>query len=176
MSKSPDLNRESHEINFEAAWDFLKEISVRFGKSYETCRTQCHPPAQGQFGREELDYYGRFLAWYYAVRGANPAGARLYYRDFQARHMAEEMRGHLQEIPWCDAIGSVAKESAEAITAAVKNKSTSEIVKQCSEAITALETIIQMAHVHANEQSRGKVKGEGSRGKVKSIGRTRAVS
>jgi hypothetical protein len=143
---------ESWELNKKAAWDFLKGIAVRMGRSYETARKQCHPPTINHFGNEEMDRYGAFLQFWYAVKAENPEGGSLYVQDLTARDAAEDSPTELSKADWFVQVGKVAKESSEAIEAACNNRSVTEIVVESTQAIAQLQRLMSMAHAQATQE------------------------
>jgi hypothetical protein len=142
---------ESYELNHKAAWEHLKSIATRMGKSYETVRKQCHPPIVNNFGHEEIDRYGAFLQFWYAVKAVNSEGGSLYVQDLIAREAAEDYSGELTKADWLDEIASTAKETSEAIVAACRRESVAEIVVEATQAIAQLQRLISVAHAQADK-------------------------
>jgi hypothetical protein len=138
---------ESYELNHKAAWGHLKGIAPRMGRTYETVRKQCHPPVVNNFGHEEIDRYGAFLQFWYAVKAENPEGGSLYVQDIIARNAAEDY----SKADWLDEIASTAKETSEAIVAACRRESVAEIVVECTQAIAQLQRMISVAHAQADK-------------------------
>jgi hypothetical protein len=126
-----------HKITDAAIDGHAKRVALGLGKNISYIYKMAECP--------EVDRYSRFIQLYLAVRAVNPAGADLYFEDFHARHFAEKYPELLKSVDWCDAIGDVAKECAEAITAAVKNRSQIEVVREVSQAIRSLELLLEIA-------------------------------
>jgi hypothetical protein len=111
-----------------------KEVALKLGKSVsylykmeqeaESCR------------------YTRLLQLYYALP---VEGQALLFEDFRSRHRANQHAHVLRGTDWADAIGDVAKETAEAICAAVKNKNRKEVVREATDAIRSLQYLLELA-------------------------------
>lgn len=133
---------ESWQLNYTAAFDYLKGIATRIGKSYEWCRRQCHAPA------DHPDYYGAFLVWWYAVLSVNPTGADLYINDLIARRDAARCQGELAEAEWSEAVAA-AEEVGQGIAVATRRPDAALIAKEVSEDIEKLRRVLALNRAHA---------------------------
>ena len=139
---------ESWQLNYTAAFDYLKGIATRIGKSYEWCRRQCHAPA------DHPDYYGAFLVWWYAVLSVNPGGADLYINDLIARRDAARCPGELAEAEWSEAVAAAAEEVGQGLAAASRRRDPAAIAKEVSEGIEKLQRVMALNRAHAQPRGR----------------------
>jgi hypothetical protein len=138
---------ESWQLNYTAAFDYLKGIATRIGKSYEWCRRQCHAPA------DYPDYYGAFLVWWYAVLSVNPTGADHYINDLIARRDAARCPGELAEAEWSEAVAAAAEEVGQGIAVATRRRDAALIAKEVSEGIEKLQRVLALNRAHAHAQN-----------------------
>lgn len=136
---------ESWELNFNAAWDYLKGVAARIGKTYEWCRRQCHPPAG-----EHPDYYGAFLIWWYAILAVNPAGADLYIHDLIARRDAARDLRELADADWSEMVAQTTEECARGIAEATRRGDATTIATELSKAQAAIQRLLALNRAAAS--------------------------
>lgn len=130
----PRDSQQPYEVIGDAIKGHMKQLAQDIEKSETWVNRQGNDP--------EASYYQRFWQLYEPLHHRNPAGADEIYEDFSARHFALKYGLILRSVCWCDAVGDVAKETAEAIAAAVRSGDAGEIKREVTDGIRALQILL----------------------------------